>query len=175
MELGDLFGALKRYAGGDDVVSNPPAETQQDFEQLTKDSSAQPGITQGLTDIFRSNQTPPFGQMLGNMFSQSNGEQKAGILNQLLGAVGPAALGSGALGGLASMLGGGNSVSAEQAEKINPNDVTQLAEHAEKENPSIVDQASQFYAQHPQLVQALGAGALALLMQNMTKSRKASA
>jgi hypothetical protein len=47
--------------------------------------------------------------------------------------------------------------------------VQQLAEHAQASNPSIVDQASSFYAQHPQLVQGLGAGALALIMSHMSK------
>jgi hypothetical protein len=47
--------------------------------------------------------------------------------------------------------------------------VQQLAEHAQKQNPSIIDQASQFYSQHPTLVQALGAGSLALIMSHLSK------
>jgi len=35
--------------------------------------------------------------------------------------------------------------------------------------PIYVEQASSFYAQHPQLVQGLGAGALALIMSHMSK------
>jgi hypothetical protein len=47
--------------------------------------------------------------------------------------------------------------------------VQQLAEHAEKQNPSVIDHASQFYSQHPKLVQALGAGSLALIMSHLSR------
>jgi hypothetical protein len=52
---------------------------------------------------------------------------------------------------------------------VSPEAVHQLAEQAEKNNPSIVDQASRFYAEHPTLVQGLGAGALALIMSHMSR------
>jgi hypothetical protein len=60
-------------------------------------------------------------------------------------------------------------VTPEQAEQIPPETVQQLAAHAEKQNPSIVDQASEFYAQHPTLVKALGAGSLAPIMSHLSK------
>jgi hypothetical protein len=79
-------------------------------------------------------------------------------------------LGSGALGALGGLLRGGTpTVSAEQAKQVSPEAVQQLAEHAENENPSIVDQAGRFYSQHPKLVQALGAGSLALIMSHLSK------
>jgi hypothetical protein len=107
--------------------------------------------------------------MLSNLFSQSNAQQRAGILNQLLGAVGPS-LASGGLGAsLANLLKGGTQVTPQQAEQVQPEAVQQLAAHAEKNNPSIIDEASNFYAQHPKLVQGLGAGALALIMSHMSK------
>jgi len=74
------------------------------------------------------------------------------------------------LSSIGALLRGGNKpVSVEQAKQISPEAVQQLAEHAEKQNPSIVDQAGQFYSQHPQLVQALGAGSLALIMSHISK------
>jgi hypothetical protein len=104
------------------------------------------------------------------LFTNSNPDQRAGILNQLLGAVGPGGLGSGALGSLGALLRGGNGkVSVEQAKQVSPETVQQLAEHAEKQNPSIIDQAGRFYSQHPKLVQALGAGSLALIMSHLSK------
>jgi hypothetical protein len=102
------------------------------------------------------------------MFSNSNGEQRAGILNHLLGAVGPGA-GAGILGSLGGLLSGGSQVTPEQAQQVPPEAVHQLAEQAEKNDPSIVDQASRFYAEHPTLVQGLGAGALALIMSHMSR------
>ena len=107
--------------------------------------------------------------MLSTLFSNSDGQQRAGILNQLVGAVGPSMLASGGLSSLTRLLSGGNNVTPEQADRIPPETVQQLAEHAEKHTPSIVDQASEFYAQHPTLVKALGAGSLALIMSHLSK------
>ena len=89
-----------------------------------------------------------------------------------MGSVNPGAM-TGLGGGLAALLKGGSTVSPQQASQVTPEEVQQLAEHAEKNNPGILEQASAFYAQHPQLVQGLGAGALALIMSHM--SRRAGA
>ncbi|MFL6463085.1 MAG: hypothetical protein ACJ73N_01565, partial [Bryobacteraceae bacterium] len=78
-------------------------------------------------------------------------------------------LGGGILGSLGGLLGGGSKVTPEQAQQVPPEAVHQLAEQAEKNNPSIVDQVSHFYAEHPTLVQGLGAGALALIMSHMSR------
>jgi hypothetical protein len=166
MPLSDLIGVLNQYRGAS--ASEPPTGVQTDYSAVAP-HVPQSDLADGLATAFRSDQTPPFGEMLGSLFSNSNGQQRAGILNQLLSAVGPGLLSSGALGGLAGLLRGGNTVTPEQANQVSPQAVTQLAEHAEKENPSIVDQASQFYAQHPTLVQALGAGSLALIMSHLSR------
>ena len=64
-------------------------------------------LASGLAEAFRSSETPPFGQMLGTLFGNSNGQQRAGILNKLLGAVGPGVLASSGLSSFAGLLGGG--------------------------------------------------------------------
>src|SRR5579875_1997742 len=100
MSFLDIVKTLEQYSGAG--VTNPPPTVHQDFEQVAQ-SAPQPQLAAGLSEAFRSNQTPPFAQMLGTLFSQSNGQQQAGILNQLLGSLGPAAAGAGALGGLSSI------------------------------------------------------------------------
>jgi len=127
-------------------------------------------IADGLAAAFRSDQTPAFGNMLSNLFSNSDGQQRAGLLNQILSAAGPSLLGAALPGPLANILKGGSAtVTPEQAQQISPEVVEDLAKHAEKANPSIIDQVSGFYSQHPQLVQALGAGALAMVVSHMNK------
>jgi hypothetical protein len=169
MSLTDLIGVLQQYTGAS--ASNPPASAQQDFQRVA-DSAPQEHLAGGLAEAFRSDQTPPFPQMLASLFSQSTGQQKAGLLSQLLGSAGlasGAAAGSGMLGSLSSLLTGGSSINPQQANEVTPDQVQQLAEHAQKANPSIIEQASNFYAQHPHIVQGLGAGALALIMSHMSK------
>lgn len=166
MSLTNLLGVLQQYAGAS--VSNPPANAQQDFQNVAQ-QAPQEHLAAGLAEAFRSNQTPAFSEMLSNLFSQSNAQQRAGILNQLLGAAGPSVASGGLAASLSNLLKGGTEVTPQQAEQVQPEAVQQLAAHAEKSNPSIIDQASNFYAQHPMLVQGLGAGALALIMSHMSK------
>ena len=165
MPLMDVLNVLRQYSGAS--AANPPANAQQDFEKVAQ-AAPQEHLADGLAEAFRSNQTPAFPEMLANLFSQSNGQQRAGILSQLLGSVNPGAM-AGVGGGLAALLKGGSAPNPEQASQVTPGEVQQLAEHAQKNNPSIIEQASSFYAQHPRLVQGLGAGALALVMSHMSK------
>ena len=126
----------------------------------------------GLSHAFQSDQTPPFEQMVANLFGQSNPDQKAGMLNQILATLGPGATqalaGSGGLAGLTGMLSGGQ-VTAQQAQQVPAQTVEVLAQQAAKKDPTIMDQAASFYAQHPTLVKAIGAGALALLLSKMSR------
>ena len=165
MSLSNLVGLLQQYAGSS--ASNPPPNAQQDFQKVAQ-AAPQEHLASGLAEAFRSNQTPAFPEMLANLFSQSNGQQRAGLLSQLMGSVGPLA-GSGIASSLGGLFQSGGNISPQQAEQVTPDQVRQLADHASQKNPSIIDQASQFYAQHPTVVQGLGAGALALIMSHISK------
>jgi hypothetical protein len=123
-----------------------------------------------VTQALRSDQTPPFPQMVGQLFGQSNPDQRAGMLNQILASVGPSLLSGGAGGILGSLLGGGrNQVTPEQANQLSPDQVTQIAAQAEQHNPGVVDQMGNFYSEHPTLVKALGGAALAIALGHMAQ------
>ena len=156
MGLSDLLGVLKNYSGA--TAQSAPATTNQDFGTVAQ-SIPQNHLASGLAEAFQSNQTPPFPEMLGNLFNQSDGQQSA---------AGPA--GAGTLSQFVPGIGQNTTqVNPEQTGQIPPAAVQQLAEQAQKNNPSIVDEASQFYSQHPQVVQALGAGALAMIMSHISQ------
>jgi hypothetical protein len=133
-------------------------------------------LSESIAHVFNSDQTPAFEQMLGGLFNQSSPDQKAGLLTQILGALGPNAAqvlgGTAGLGGLAALLQKGGTVTAQQAQEVSPETVQVLAQKASQTNPSIVDKASEFYAQHPALVKGIGAGALALLMSHLSGRTK---
>jgi hypothetical protein len=167
-----LMDMLKQYAGGSGPTSE--ADVREHFDQVAQ-SVPQSTMAGALSHAFHSDQTPPFGHLISSMFSQSNGEQKAGVLNQLLSSVGPGALASLGGGGILSKVlsGGARQISPEEAETISPETVHQLASHAERNDPSIVDKASSFYSQHPMLVKTLGAGVLSVALAKLARREAA--
>jgi hypothetical protein len=112
--------------------------------------------------------------MVAHLFGNSDPQQRAGVLNQLLGALGPGLLGAGAAGGLGDLmrrLGGGSTVTPDQAAGVTPEQVQDVAHRAEQQQPGIVDKISDFYAQHPDLVKTLGSAALAIALAKMAQRR----
>lgn len=161
MSLSNLMELVQQYSGSGSAHTG---NVEQDFQQVSQ-AAPREHLATGLAEAFRSDQTPPFAQMLGTLFSHSNGQQQAGILNHLLSSVGPGAA-SGLLGGLFH---GAGPVTPEQAQQVSPEAVHQLAEQAEKNDPSIVETVSGFYAEHPTLVKTLGAASLALIMSHISR------
>ena len=174
--LSELGPLLQQYAGS--APAQPPANVDQHFDQVAGAAPKQE-VAQGLAGAFRSDRTPPFGSMLGHLFQSSDPNQRAGLLNTLLGSVasgGAMQAVGGAAGGLGSILGmfglTGGHVTPQQAQSIPPEAVEKLANEAEKHDPSIVDRASQFYAEHPAAVKALGGLALATIISHIANSQR---
>ena len=170
-----LMDILEQYVAGAAAPTAPAGQTEAHFNQVAQQTPpAQLG--QGVAAAFRSDATPPFAQMVADLFSRSNPQQQAGLLGQLAQALGPAALagvGSGALGRL--LQGGGQSAAAVQpaaAAQVPATDVSALAARAEQQDPSIVDKLGQFYAAHPTLVQSLGAVALSAVMGHLGQNER---
>jgi hypothetical protein len=112
--------------------------------------------------------------MLSTLFNNSSGEQKAGVVNQLLSSVNPAML-TQILGsvGLAGVTASGNiQLTPEQAQKLSPEAVQQLAAHAQSSNPSVVQSVSSFYAQHTTLIKTLGGTALTIALAKVAEKQR---
>ncbi|MEO5845880.1 MAG: hypothetical protein ABIQ33_13675 [Caldimonas sp.] len=168
-----ILDILQQYT---DPARAPTDRVDDDFDQVARQSSPQ-DLGSGVAAAFRSDATPPFGQMIGDLFGRSDPQQRAGILNQIIQSVGAGGLASIAGGVLGRVLGGtrdqpGTSITAEQAARISPADASAIAERAEKDDPSIMDRAGEFYAQHPDLVKGLGAAALAIALGRMHSGRR---
>jgi hypothetical protein len=172
MSLFDQLGnVLKQYADGS---TQNTANAAEHFDQVAQ-AAPQSLIAEGLSAVFRSDQTPAFGNLVGQLFSQSNPDQKAGLVNQLISSIGPANLSQSAGGGmLASLLGGTKQITPQQAQNISPDLVQQIATHAEKTDPSVVDKASAFYAQHSTLVKTLGGAALSIALAKVAERQRAA-
>jgi len=164
--LNALNDIVERYSGQGAGTAAAPEDPHRDYQQVTR--SAPPEVVAGgLSQAFRSDQTPAFPEMVSNLFQNSDSNQRAGLLNRLLGSVGPGAL----AGLIPGLTGGRHELTPQQVSQLSPQQVQEIAAHAEKQNPSIVDQVSGFYAQHPQVVKALGGLAVTIALQHMMRRR----
>jgi hypothetical protein len=167
-QIGNL---VQQYAGA--RADQAPATAHEDFDQVSR-AAPRSTIADGIAAALRSDQTPPFAQMVSQLFAQSNGEQRAGLLNTLLSAAGPAllsqVLGRSGASGLGGILGGGQTqVTPSQAEQVSPQAVEEIAARAADENPSIIDRIGDFFADHPALVQSLGAAAVSMVLARVAE------
>jgi hypothetical protein len=167
LDLGNLLQKYLDAAAG----NHAPAEAGNHFEQVAQQASPEV-VSQGIADALRSDRTPPLGQMVSEMFAKADPQQRAGMLNQILGSLGPGvlgALGGGALGNILGQIQGGATpqVTPEQASQVSPSAVQDLANRAETHDASIFDKLGNFYAQHPQLVKTLGSAALTIALAKM--------
>jgi len=181
MALGfDIGRILQQYSGGNNS-SQQQNQVEDDFDQIAQ-NSPHDHLADGLGEAFRSNQTPPFGNMVGQLFGQADTHQRTGMVNQLLGALGPGLVGSllsrgigggSPLGGILNRAAGQQQfqLRPEDVDQLSPEEVQELAAHAERENPGIIDHMSRFYAQNPTLVKALGGAALAIALGKMSQRR----
>jgi len=163
-----LLDILNQYVN---PSTAPTGNVTEHFDEVAQQAPPQ-DLGRGIAAAMRSDSTPPFGQLVGNLFGQSNPQQQAGVLNQLIQSIGPGAL-SGVAGGiLGRVLGGGSSsgvptITPTQASQLSPADVNAIATHAQNQDGSVVDKIGAFYAQHPTLVKSLGAAALAVALGHM--------
>ena len=150
------------------AISGGTPEKQ--FDHVAQHASTDE-VGAGLAAAMRSDQTPAFGNMVGQLFGQSSSTQQAGVLNQILASLGPAALGTAGGGLLGRLLQPGQTqLTPDQASQLSPAQVTEIAAHAEQQQPGVIDQVSQFYAQHSGLIKMLGGAALAVTLAKMKEN-----
>ena len=154
-----LLDALKQAVGGGDSASQ--------FNQIAQGASSDV-LAKGLAAAFASDQTPAIGNMAGQLFAQSNGAQQAGLLNQLIAALGPSVAGGLAGGVLGNVMGPGQTqVTPEQAAQLTPQQVQDVVNHANDVHPDVANLLGQFYAQHKGLINTLGGIAATVAMMKM--------
>ena len=152
-----LMDILQHYASS----TTPTDNVHEHFDAVAREAPKDV-VADGIAQAMRSQQTPPFGDIVRQLFERSDPQQKAGVLNQLAQALGPNVMSA-----LGTTLGAGAataSVSPSQATAVTPTQVQQIATDAEKRDPGIIDRLSAFYAQHPDLVKQLGGVALAIAL-----------
>ena len=166
--MNEVSNVLQNYAQPNQAAA--PEEVASHFHQVAQ--TAPPAdLAGGLAAMFHSEQTPPFGQMIGQLFSNSNGAQRANLLNTLLS--------SGAATGILSQLsktagislpaglGSTTPITPETAAQIPASAVEEAAAQAQQHDPSIIERVSEIYAQHPTLVKTLGTVAMGIALSHL--------
>jgi hypothetical protein len=156
----DLKEMLNQYASG----AAPPGDTGAHFQQVAQ--SVDGGtLAQGIAAAMRSDDTPPFAQLVSQLFASGSGEQKLAMLNTLLSSVPPDVRAQ-----LSSVIPGlGAVTSATAAQAISPDAVQQLTQQAERHDGGIVEKMSALYAAHPMLVKTLGSAAMMIAMRKIAE------
>lgn len=165
--IGDI---VQRYSGQGGGAAPATQSPHDDFQQVSR-AAPQNVVAGGISQAFRSDRTPPFPQMVANLFSHSEPNQQAGLLNRLLSSIGSGTWSAlPGLEGLSSMFSKGK-VTPEEASRVSPDQVQQMAAHAERQKPSIVDEVGSFYAEHPQVMKAAGGLALTVALQHILRRK----
>ena len=89
--MNQVGNILKQYTSGAAAGTQTAPDVNAHYDEVAK---AVPSgtLADGIAAAMRSDKTPALGEMVSSMFGHSTGEQKAGLLNQLLGSLNPAAL-----------------------------------------------------------------------------------
>jgi len=139
---------LNRYAAS--ASGDYPHEVGDHFNQVAR--SAPPEVvSEGLADAFRAEETPPFPEMVAQLYEHSDQGQRSGLLD------------------LFRQFRGGSQLPHSQADALEPSQVRDIAQRAEEHNPGVIERVSTFYARHPDLVRNLGSMALSIAMRNMAR------
>jgi hypothetical protein len=159
--LDDVKNAISQYTSGSGSADDLAAQ----FHKVA--GSTDPNVlSQGIAAALRSDQTPPFGQLVSQLFANASADQKAGMLNALLGAASPDTRAK--LAGLLPGIGAG-AISGGQTAAISPDLVNSVAQQMEQHNPGVVDKMGSFYSQHPTLVRTLGAAAMMVVLRKIAE------
>jgi hypothetical protein len=160
--LDQVKGLLSQYGSDAKPTGDPAAHFQQIAQSVDSNT-----LAEGIAAAMRSDQTPPFGKLVSQLFVNGSTDQKASMLNTLLSAI-PASQ-RGQLAAIAPALAGTAAVSGGQAAGLSPDTVTALAQHVEKHDAGIVDKMSTLYAAHPALVKTLGSTAMIVAMRKIAE------
>jgi hypothetical protein len=160
--MSNLLDLLNQALG----QGKPNAIGNDAFDRIA-DNATRSELGSGIAEAFRSDQTPPMGDMVSGLFGASDGVQRAGALNKVIAALG-AGLASGAL---AKWLRPGQTqVTPAQAKELPADVVRDVVTEAQARKPELADQLGDFYAQHSGLIKTLGAGALLIALAKMKQN-----
>ena len=164
-----MMDILGRYAEGRRPPM-PPPEVEHDFEEVAHEAGPD-AMQDGIAEAFRSDDTPPFEQMVAHLFERSEPHVRAGLLDNLLAGLSPSphAGSRGPLGDVWRRYSAGARVDPDRAATVGRTEVEEVARQARKQNPGVLERVSRFYARHPEIVRSLGQVAMSIALSKMAR------
>jgi hypothetical protein len=161
-----VMDILKMYA-------DRPTSTEDDFDEVARQVPPEV-LGSGITEALESRQTPPFADMVQQLFGRSSPQLKSDLLGRLVRAAGPAVLAKIIGGALtnARSTSPGAATALPDADTVTPDQVREIAEEAKRSDPGVLGQVSEMYAKHPETFKVLGGAALAIALGQMAKRMK---
>lgn len=163
----DLGSLLQQHAGH--VTAADPDGVAQAYKHIVGEQS-QAAIAHGIASALRDSDTPPFSQMVSQLFFHSDSNLRTQLLNLLLDNVSPAMLTalSGSIGDLFTQ-NGHPSLTPEQVADIAPPQVAEIAAVAEQHNVGIIERVATLFAQYPAIFNALDSNTLKTALGKMAE------
>lgn len=166
-------GLLDKYADADEDADWETAG--EDLENVAR-TAPKPALAEGLAQMLRSGSTVPFARIVEQVYGGANSQQRAGLLNILIGAIGPALsgqlLGERGLPALGALFSQGKSeVTPEEADQVPGEAVRELAEQAEGQSPSVIERVGGFLADHVGLAKGLDSSAVTAALAHIARQR----
>jgi len=163
-----LFDDVKNLIASSALGSSPAGDASAHFEQFAQ--SVDPTtLAQGIAASIRSDETPPFAQLMSQVFSSASDGQKSTIVNTLLSSLTPDQRTH--LGTLVPGVAQDPLVSNDHAAALTPDAVQMLARGVEQHDAGIVEKMSALCAAHPMLIKTLGAAALTVAMRHIAQQQ----
>ena len=157
----DTNEVLQRYVGDTGVRCARRVAT--DFDLVARNLPPE-AVTSGLSEAFRSGQTPAFEDLLLQSFERGDPQQRAAVLWRLLDAAGPRVRRALQERGVLP-----RQVDHEVARRMRPQVVQEIAGAASRENPSLIDDLSTCFASDPALAGTLGGAALNVALEKIAQ------
>lgn len=159
--LDSMKDMLAQYTSGTGT-----GNAEADFHKLAQSVDAGT-LAHGIAEVMRSDQTPPFAQIVAQLFVNASTDQKSAMVKALLSAVPVDQQGQ-----LAAMLGApapGTASSGVPATMPSKDAIAKIAQKAEQTGAGVIEAMSNFYAQHPALVETLGSAAMVIAMRKIAE------
>jgi hypothetical protein len=164
-----LFDDVKHLIASSPLGTSTGGDPTAHFEQFAQ--SVDPAtLAQGIAASLRSDETPPFAQLVSQLFSSASDGQKSTIVSTLLSSLSPEQRGH--LATLIPGLGPDAVTPPDQAAALTPDAVQMLAHGVQQHDAGIVEKMGALCAAHPMLVKTLGAAALTVAMRHMAGGQR---